>query len=182
VATLFSSPGLELRFQSRFAALADVDCEFLPGTLSITFNMQSRNACHDLINAPEKMLFIVTSYGDATQLYYKGHTLAQAQEIERFLRSNNLDAAYQTFQNERALIETATFSSNPPGRFWIAATTKPGVFVIDFVFFKLWPVLLIAVLVSLAIAGVAYRFVRNRHAEVMAERGRLNDFAESSSD
>ncbi len=125
---------------------------------------------------------IVASYGDATQLYYKGHTLAQAQELERFLRSNNLDAAYQTFQNERALIETATFSSNPPGRFWIAATTKPGVFVIDFVFFKLWPVLLIAVLVSFAIAGVAYRFVRNRHAEVMAERGRLNDFAESSSD
>ena len=125
---------------------------------------------------------VAVSYSGTKQAFYKGHTEQEARRLAGLLETGDLETILDSYQGESRLVETAIFSSDPVGRLSIAATAKPSKFVVDFVFFKVWPVLLFSIVASITIAATAYEFVRSRYNEVEAERLRFNDFAESSSD
>lgn len=132
--------------------------------------------------ATQDKVLIHAVYGDVTRIYYKGMPATVASELGAKMAAD-IPAVQKTLDWPEANVLTGeTFSTAPLGRFSILAAARRGPFIIDFVFHQLWPFMIGAVALALAIALGAYRFVRRRYDEVERERARFVDFAETSSD
>ncbi len=125
---------------------------------------------------------IVVYYKGQTRVYYKGYGKSKAAELTRSLKGGDFQQMFGRDQGEERLVETVNFSIQPQGKFLILTEVEAGRYKLDFVFNKLWPYLLAAIVLSLLISLVTYRFVRSRYNEVLFERARFSDFAEASSD
>lgn len=74
------------------------------------------------------------------------------------------------------------FGDPPAGRFALLTAGQRGVLVVDVILLRLWPYVLGAAVLALAISYFAYRFAYRRYDEVARERARLSDFARASTD
>jgi PAS domain S-box-containing protein len=127
-------------------------------------------------------VLIAVSYDGVDRYFVRGYTDAEVASFVVQIKNDNLHNVKAIPGEGASFVDARIFSSSPPGQFQIATSMKQGAFVVDFVFYNLWPFLLIVVVISLAAALSSYQFVRNRYEEVERERTRISDFAESSSD
>ncbi|MEQ8665425.1 MAG: PAS domain-containing sensor histidine kinase [Rhodospirillales bacterium] len=68
------------------------------------------------------------------------------------------------------------------GSFSIRAADHNSQFVIDFVVHELWPLIVAAAFLAVAISYVVFGFLRRRYREVLKEQARFEDYAGSASD
>jgi PAS domain S-box-containing protein len=127
-------------------------------------------------------VLIAVAYRDGTKIFSRGHSDDDVRLFANTVNNDGLETAGKIHGIGNDFVEMVQFISDPPGQILIISSARSGPFIVDFVFYKLWMFLVVAVLVSIAIALMAYRFVRNRYDEVSHERTRLRDFATSSSD
>ena len=125
---------------------------------------------------------VVITYGKRRHVFFKGMDRQQAMALTSPNGPADRPAALPANWLEANRMPSVSFSTDPPGRFSMTSAAHSTRFVIDFVANKVWPLVLVAIVLSFLITAALFRFVRGRYNEVSGERSRFLDFAASSSD